>query len=141
MFKLLMRIRRDERGFTFVELMVTAAVVSIVLIGLVAGNMMIQRTNEGAYERAIAVQDASRVIESIRNTVNAGQSLANATVGFPNNGTVNGFNNLANEQVVVTYADPAANQLLDVTVTVTWLQNGMRQASQVLRTFIALRAR
>ncbi len=132
------KIFAGAEGFTFVELMVTAAVVSIVLLGFVSGNMAIQRTSDGAFERAVAVQDANRVVERIRDAAKTGQFPGNVTGTFPNNATVGGFNALDSEQVRVNYADSSANPL-DVTVTVTWMQNGTRQAAEALRTFVTQR--
>ena len=131
--------RSKEQGFTLVEVMITMVVVLLVLVGFIGANMAIQRASEAAYERTVALQDANRVIEQMRNLAAAGNFPQNVTGIFPAAGQVAGFANLTGEQVVVNYADPAADPL-DTTVTVTWQENGVRQVNTALRTRITQRA-
>jgi len=66
---------RGERAFTLVELMIAFVIVSVVIVGYVGANVMAQRNTEEMHERTIAIQDANRVIEQMRDTSRTG--------GFP----------------------------------------------------------
>jgi hypothetical protein len=74
----------------------------------------------------------------MRNTAATGVFPGNVTAVFPNGGIVNGFNTLTAETVTVTYANPASNPL-DVTVTVSYWENGRRATNTALRTLITQR--
>lgn len=128
----------NSRGFTLVELMIALAFIAVGLLGAILANTAIQQRSEGAYQRMVATQDAHRVIEQMRNTSSTGNFPQNVTATFPNGGAVAGFNNLTNEQVTVAYTNPAADPL-DITVTTTWRENGMRNATTQLRTLMTQR--
>ena len=136
------RAQREE-GFTLIEIMITMAVVVLALLGLLSANTMMQRTSGTVFERAVASQHASQVVERMRDLATG--SLASVTAAFPNGGNVNAATytsdateRLSNEAVVVSYADPAANPL-DATVTVSWNAQGVRAVSTNIRTLIAKR--
>ena len=129
---------RGKEGFTYVELMIALAVMILAVVGYVGANMAVQQASEGQFEKSVAVQDVNQVIEQMRDLSSVGQFPGNVTVVYPNGGAVNGFNNLTNEQIAVTYADAAANPL-DVTVTVTWDENGRRTVNLGMRTLITQR--
>lgn len=128
----------SKRGFTLIELMITMAVIVLALVGYIGANNAIQRSSEAAFERSIAMQDANQVLELMRDTASGGEFPANVVTAFPNGGMVDGFTNLDNQQVRVDYADTSADPL-DVTVTVTWLQNGTRSVSVTIRTLMTQR--
>ncbi len=138
MKKLYRGISINEKGFTFVELMITMVVVVLVLLGFMGANMRIQQASEAAYQRTVALQDANRVIELMRNAAAAGQFPGNVTAVYPNGGAAAGFANLPGERVVVAYANPGADPL-DVTVTVSWAENGIRNVNTALRTYLTQR--
>lgn len=129
---------KNEKGFTFIELMITMVVVVLVLLGFMAANANIQQASESAYQRTVALQDANRVIELMRDAAATGIFPANVTAVYPNGGAVAGFTNLPGQQVVVSYVNAGANPL-DVTVTVSWLENGIRNVNTALRTYITQR--
>ena len=114
-------------------------VVVLVIVGFMGANSSIQQASEASYQRTIALQDANRVIETMRNTAATGTFPGNVTAVYPNGGTVSGFTSLTNEAVSVSYANSGANPL-DATVTISWSENGVRTVSANLRTFITQRA-
>lgn len=119
--------------------MVTMVVVVLVLVGFTGTNGTIQQTSEAAFQRTTALQDANQVIELMRNTAASGTFPTNVTTVYPNNGTVSGFTNLTNETITVSYANAVADPL-NVTVTVSWSENGRRTVNTALRTIITQRA-
>ena len=131
--------RKKEEGFTLIEIMIAMCVSVIAILGFITAITSIRQASESAYERTIALQDANRVIEQMRNTATSGTFPGVVTTAYPNNATVSGFSNLTNEQVAVGYANTTANPL-DVTVTVTWLEHGRRAMTKSIRTFITQRA-
>jgi len=127
--------RKCREGFTLVEILIALAITVPVLFGIIVSILHMYRTNEISHEVITALQDAHAVIEQIRNTSRSGVNAV--TAQFPNGAAVAGFNNLTNEQVVVTYANAAADPLA-VTVTTTW-RNRNRVVSRGLRTRVTQR--
>ena len=115
-------------GFTLLEVLIAMMVLGFGLLAMLMGNTYTQQASERIYERMIAAQDASRVIEQMRDASINGNFPANVTTTFPNGVAVAGFNNLMGEQVVATYANPNADPL-DITVTTSWLERGRRNTS------------
>ena len=106
--------------------------------GIVIGNTVIQQNSNAAYERSRAMQDANRMMEQIRDAASAGNFPAQVVADFGDGETVDGFTGLQDEIVTVDYADTAADPL-DVTVTVTWLENGTRDMSVSLQAMVTQR--
>jgi len=132
-----------HRGFTLVEVMITVAVVSLALFGLLAANTAIQRSNRTSFDRTVALQHANQILERIRDSANT--STNNAVTTYPHgavipvpNYTTNVNEQLIGQQVVVTYVDTTTNPL-DVTVTVNWQDQGTRAVSTSLRSFVTQR--
>lgn len=163
--RLYRKARPNEDGFTLIEVTITIAIVILALSGVLFANTAIQQAHGAAYERSVAIQEAHEVIEQMRNTANTGGANFPATVvnAFPANTARPGltrltaqcgananpaaacnwpFNftpdNTSQEQVVVTYVNPAANPL-DITVTVVYRENGTRAVSESLRSQITRR--
>jgi prepilin-type N-terminal cleavage/methylation domain-containing protein len=130
---------KGQTGFTLIEIMIAMSVSVIAILGFITAVTSIRQSSEGAYERTIAMQDANRVIEQMRDTSTSGTFPDNVTAAYPNNTAVSGFSSLTSEQVTVSYASTTADPL-DVTVTVTWLAHGRRSMSKAIRTFITQRA-
>lgn len=132
----------QEKGFTLIELMLAAAVVIIALLGIMSANLVTERHSEAAFERTLAMQDANRAVEELRDAANTGSSqnfqtdVQNAvTTVLP---TIVSLPASHNEQIAVSYVDVNADPL-DVTVTVTWNEQGLRATSVSLRTLITKR--
>ena len=101
---------KQSSGFTMIELMISMVVIVIGLVGMLLANTSLQRTNQTAYERMVATQDAHRVIELMRNTSATGTFPLNVTAVYPNGNTVGGFANLTNEQVHIINARICLNE-------------------------------
>jgi len=107
-------------GFTLIEFLIAMTVLFLGLgMGIAALNYLNQ-SNETSYQEVVALQDAHRVIEQMRQQSNVGTFPGNVTTTFPDAQNVNGFNNLNSEQVSVNYVNTGTDPL-DVTVTVTWV--------------------
>lgn len=134
------RNRKGEAGFTLVEVMITLLVMTLALLGILYANTQVQQTSEAAFERSLAVQDANRVIEQMRNISSDGDFPDNVTDIYPDGGEVAALAglNLTNEVVTVSYVDPDLDPL-DVLVTVSWDENGRRNVDIALRTIMTQR--
>lgn len=138
------RIGKDDCGFSLIEVMIAMGIVAFVIVALIGANIAVQRTGEAAFQRAIAIQDANQVIEQMRTVASVGQFPDNLVVNsiYLNNAVIPGFNNLVGQNVTVTYfdrdanGDPLDDDPLDVTVTVAWQENGVRNVAESLRTLI-----
>ena len=129
---------KDQTGFTLIELMIALVIVTLVIAGYIGTNIAVQQNTEEMHERTLAIQDANRAIEQMRNASRVGDFPENVTTEFPQNTAVAGFTSLANEQVMVSYANPNANPLV-VTVTVTWFSYTRRQDTETVETYITQR--
>ncbi len=129
---------KNQKGFTVIELMVSLFIVTLAIAGYIGANVFLQRNADEAFERTVAVQDAHRVIERMRNTAQTGTFPGNVTAAFPQGAAVAGFTNLTAEQVTVTYVNTTANPL-DATVAVTWTSVTRRAMTTALRTLITQR--
>lgn len=134
-----MRRMKNEKGFTLIEVMIAAAVMTISLFGLLSVSTLMAQHAQENFERSVAVQDAHTVIERMRNAAQSGSFPSNVISSYPNNGTVTGFSNLTNETVTVSYVNTAVSPL-DATVTVSWNLRGVRATTEPLRTLIAKRS-
>lgn len=129
---------KNRRGFTMVELLIAVVVIGVTLLAMILGNTSVQQLSEKSFEKMSAYQDAHRTVELIRNASVTGTFPANVVNTFPPAGQVAGFNSLKNEQVTVSYTDPAADPL-DITVTTTWERGDRRNGSIQLRTLMTQR--
>lgn len=142
---------KKQTGFTLIELMIAVMVVSVVIVGYVGANVMVQRNTEEMHERTIAIQDANRLIEQMRSysrdvTSFPGKLVEHypespAEISETNEETGHQepiFSNLTNEQTTVEYDDPGKNPL-DATVTITWTSYAGRTCSEAVRTYITQR--
>lgn len=129
----------EQEGFTLIEILFAAGVVLLLVVGFLGAMTSMRYANEAAYQRTMALQDANQVIEQMRNTAATGTFPSNVTSAYPSGGTVSGFTSLTNETVTVSYASATANPL-DVTVTVSYSENGRRTVTASLRTYMTQRS-
>ncbi len=131
------------KGFTLIGILIAVVLLGLGILGLLGANVTVQQWTEGTFERSLAVQDAGRVIEEMRNTAN--QSLLNQfqpeVINRANavSATIRSLPTVAGEQINVAFANPAGDPL-DATVTVNWIERGTRSKSVALRTFITKRS-
>lgn len=94
---------QNQKGFTLIEVMITVAVVSISMIGLLYANTKIQHSAQSAFQRSVAMQEAHRVMEEIRLFANTPSScsdfptcVSDSSVAgsFPHNTARTGFTSL-----------------------------------------------
>lgn len=146
-----------NRGFTIVEIMISLLVTTLVIVSYVGANVSAQKNSETMHERTVAIQNANRVIEMMRETSKTGTFPSNVVTAFPDPDPtlkVPQLNSdsdeslLTDQSISVSYcreerspcltADTAAKPL-DVSVTVTWLSYTGRENSETVRTYIMQR--
>lgn len=132
------RLKFKLSGFALLELLMAVAVVALGLSAALLVNTYARQNGELMNERMVALQDAHRVVELMRNASSTGNFPTNVVAAFPNAGAVAGYNNLTNEQVTVRYSNTTEDPL-DITVTVGWRQQGIRNATTQLRTLMTQR--
>lgn len=133
---------KKQSGFTLIELMISLVVTVIIIGGYIGANIIIQQNMEVRYESTIAIQDANRVLEQIRNTAQDGTFPDNVVTAFPNDGEVADFDNLnlTDETITISYEnDDTAADPLDITITVTWQSQSERTLSTTLRAMVTQR--
>ncbi len=142
MFKKLKKNSR-VKGFTMIEIMISIAFLSIVLLGLISGYMNCLRLNEMSKSTTIATEDARRVLEQMRS--DAITTLADITsVDWTAWAVANGLDSLGSEQIAVGYVDRDGNgdalddDPLEVAIFVTW-HDGQRLRSLNLASLITVR--
>lgn len=136
-----------SEGFTLIEVMIAVVVALIAIFGIMSAIFTVQRNTEATFERSLAVQDANQVIEQMRDAASKAipdelysdvSAAANEAIDGDGVDDVESLSADRNEQITVNYADITANPL-DVTVTVTWNEQGLRPVSASVRTLIAKR--
>ncbi len=130
--------RLDARGFTLIEVLFTVAIAALMILGTLAANTSFRKLSETAHQNSVAGQDAHAVIERMRAAAIDGDFPNNVVSEFPDNAIVSDFTTLTNQQVRVSYDNAAADPLA-ATVTVTWLENGVRSVSKSVRALITQR--
>lgn len=133
-----MSIAAGQKGFSLLELAITMAVCVVVIVGIVGSNTLVSKMGQVHYQKITAVQDANQVLELMRERASVGVFPNNINTAFPSGQQVAGFTSLPNEVVTVQYT-PVSATLLDVTVTVTWLNEQQQTVSHTLNTLMAQR--
>ncbi|MBU4304865.1 MAG: prepilin-type N-terminal cleavage/methylation domain-containing protein [Candidatus Omnitrophica bacterium] len=126
-------LKREQKGFTFVEVMI----VCLILTGVIGGFFGVYNAgfvlNEQLKSSVIAICDGRSILENMRNIDPF--DVTNLVASYPNGGFVGGYNNLPQETVQVNYENIAADPI-KVTVTVTWRGAGERVHTERLVTFL-----
>ena len=114
-----------KKGFTLLELAIATGILTVAILGLLASLQSPFILNAASKETAIALQDASRVLEEIRVATFSTVPTTNWTTWAQ----TNGLTHLVNEAVTVTITgtDP-----LTVTVQVQWTSLGGRGSQRTL---------
>lgn len=120
--------RKQRRGFTLVEVVITAAIFAVAAVALMAGFLSGLMLVESGRSMATAAADARTVLEEIRRQSGSGLAAVTQT-NWTNWSSSAGLNRLQNESVSVRFRNPAADPL-ETTVTVNWMErNRARSAS------------
>ena len=128
--------RPKSRGLTLIEVLIVCLLMSGVIIGFIGVYNASFALNEQLRSSVKALNDASSVLESMRNIDPFDISAVIAL--YPDNGLVAGYNNLGQETVRVNYTNVAADPIA-VTVTVTWQAGGARNYSERIVTLLTQR--
>lgn len=130
-----MRALQGKRGFTLVEAMVAACVLAIAVLSASFSLFNLQNLSEFSRQKVVAVADANRILEAMREQANA--SLTNTknadwSTWFQTNVlNARGTNEIQLDQeniaAVFSGTDP-----LQITLTLNWNQRGRPQAYQVI---------
>lgn len=106
-------------GFSLIELMLGSAILTFALCAMGSGLIGLTSLSDVTREKTVARNDVKRVIEQISDTSFSTITSTDWSAWTANNGG----DSLDQEQMNVTYANPAP-ELLEVTVTVTWRTRG-----------------
>jgi prepilin-type N-terminal cleavage/methylation domain-containing protein len=124
------KLSNGRKGFTLVELLMTAAILAYVLCGILALFVNCMFLNEGNRNSSIAIGHAQFALEEKKNT-----AFASITSETWNTAAISakGLAPLIGESIgiVVSGVEPK-----DVNVTVTWRDRNLRNRSVNLRTLI-----
>lgn len=136
-----MRLLRSEEGFTFVEVMITMAIVSLAFVTILGTNLMLQKNSDITYEHVLAVQDANQVIERIRDGANSSENNFQEMAVAAGEAALDDVGSLPDnveQEITIEYVDESADPL-DVTVSVSWSEQGLRPVSESVRALITYR--
>lgn len=109
------------KGFTLLELMIAAAILLIVISGLLACFVYCILMNESNNNLVIAVNDAQRVLEEVR-----GLAYTAIDTYEPSDFT----KILNNEQIDFSYS-PLGSGIKEVTIDVSWIERQRQRNFQI----------
>ncbi|OIO38905.1 MAG: hypothetical protein AUJ75_02095 [Candidatus Omnitrophica bacterium CG1_02_49_10] len=122
-------ILHKNKGFTFTEVMIAVFVLLVALVSLLGAMYHFYLLSETLKERSIAIGDARKVLENIREA--SYSSLPSVTgadwAGWALN---NGCDQLNAEEVSVVFADTSSDPL-EVTVSVEWIQRSRPRSIEI----------
>lgn len=142
MLALYRRIMRKQ-GFTLSELMIAFAILAFVVAGALGLFVTCILLNESSRNLSMAIGHAQFVLEDIKstnfNSIKTGSIDQNTTWDW-NASTITsrGLNALANESIDTQgiWLDASAKDRLNITVTVSWKDAGIRDRSTALETLL-----
>ena len=106
---------KRQRGFTLLELMITLAVTTIGLVGLLSLHLSIARGNDNASRASEAQQLANQTLETLRAQRTADVTLSSA---------VGRANMTYRRRVVITTLNAASSSLWLMRVEVSYTEDG-----------------
>lgn len=123
-------------GFTLLELVIATAVLSIAILATSFSILSITDMTELSREKVAAIQDANRVLEEMRDTVNTSAAVLRSTDwtawATANVINVKGANDIPLNQETITAAFPSATaNPVPVVLTVNWLHRQRNYAYQI----------
>ena len=133
----------DSKGFTLSELLLAFAILAFVLAGALSLFVTCIFLNEGSRNLGVATGHAQFILEDIKNT-----NFTSLKTGAINSNTYWDWNSAAitskglaalNTESINTHgawADEIAKDRLEVIVTVTWKDRGLRDRSVYLETLV-----
>lgn len=118
-----MLIFKDQKGFSLIEVAVAATVLVIAILTTAFSLFNIQNLGELSREKVIAVQDANRVLEAMRDTADTSLSNLQSTdwTVWATNNVINGkgTDEIQLDQENVTAAFSGTNPV-QVALTLSW---------------------
>lgn len=123
-------------GFTLLELMISAAILVVTLVALLATYISLAALIESSRNTTTAINDANRVIEQMRNSA-ATSFLTMTSSNWTSWAAANGAGTLTSEQVAFSFNCTSCD-LTMATVNVSWSERN-RTRSEVVTTLIANR--
>ncbi|MBI4115103.1 MAG: type II secretion system protein [Candidatus Omnitrophica bacterium] len=125
----------NQKGFTLVELAVGAVVLTIAILTTAFSILNLQGLSELSKEKVIAVADANRVLEAMRDTANTSvsalQSTNWTTWAATNVVGTKGSNEVQLPQETVTAVIASGNPA-QVTLTLSWNHKQRTYSYQVI---------
>ena len=138
-----MKRKRPRAGFTLSELLLAAGIMAFVLVGLLQLFISCIFLNEANRNLSIASVHGQYILEEMKNTnfTNFKNGSVNANTNWDlNSATVNlkGLGALNTELINTdaAWVNEATKDCLDITVTVSWKDFGVRDRSLVFWTMI-----
>lgn len=134
--------REGRRGFTLLELMVTAGILVVSLLALLATYISLAALIESSRNTTVAINDANRVIEQMRNSA-ATSFTSMVSTNWTGWASSNGANTLTDEQVGFCYynlngtlifcsnGSTSANPV-QVNINVSWTERSRARSEQVV---------
>lgn len=126
---------KSDKGFTMPEMLISSAVLATAILSTTFSILNLSDMSELSREKIVAMADANRVIEAMRDTANTSMTTLRTTdwdawhqANVENQKGVNELL-LTNEQVVtaISAADPA-----QVTLTLSWQHKRRTYQYQVI---------
>ena len=135
--------KRSLTGFTLSELLLASGIMAFVLVGLLQLFITCIFLNESNRNLSVATAHGQYVLEEMKNTnfTNFKNSSPNADTYWDWNSAAINSNGLGalNSEAIATdaaWVDAGTKNRLDIAVTVSWKDFGLRERSLVLRTLL-----
>ncbi len=128
---------RERNAFTMVELLIAAMVLVIAIVSTAFGILNISDMGELSREKIVAVTDAGRTLEAMRNTANSSLAILQSTnwTNWALTNVVNAKNaneiSLNQESIQASFSNPV-NSPVQVTLTVNWLHKQRNYSYRVI---------